>query len=118
MEHLYKNYKKYLDNMLYKAERDHYGKLFESYKSNMKKSWELIAEIINKRRKGSTKGNFVSQDGLPLSSKEVADNFNNFFVNVGPTLANKIPNNHVDPLSYMNVRNEHSIFLEPVTVEK
>lgn len=83
----------------------------------MKKSWNLIAEIINKKSgKQNTKGNFVSEDGLPLSGKEVANNFNNFFVNVGPTLAGKIPNNNVDPLSYMNGRNQHSIFLEPVSV--
>ena len=44
----------------------------------------------------------------------MANNFNDFFVNVGPTLASKIPNNGVDPLSYMNTRNENSIFLEPV----
>ena len=37
-----------------------------------------------------------------------------FFVNVGPTLASKIPDNGVDPLSYMDTRNENSIFLEPV----
>ena len=56
-----------------------------------------------------------SSDGLPLSGKEVADNFNNFFVNVGPSLANKIPQVDKDPLSYLHNRNEHTIFLEPVT---
>ena len=48
----------------------------------------------------------------------MADGFNNFFVNVGPTLASKIPNSDVDPLTYMNQRNEHSIILEPVNIDE
>ena len=116
MEFIYKNYKKYLNNILFKAEQTHYDNLFDSYKSNMKKSWELIAEIINKQsRNSSNKGKFLSKEGLPLSGLEVANNFNNFFVNVGPTLASKIPGTDIRPLSYMNPRNEHSIFLEPVS---
>ena len=53
-----------------------------------------------------------------MSNKDVANNFNNFFVNVGPNLANKIPENNTDPISFMKSRNCYSIFLEPVTVEE
>ena len=38
MEFTYKQYKKNLDKILYKAEKDHYEKLFQSHKSNMRKS--------------------------------------------------------------------------------
>ena len=84
---LFTKYKQYSDGILYKAERAHYDKLFDSYKSNMKKSWELIAEIINKKSgKRSSKGNFVSKDGQPLSEKEIANNFNDFFCECGADL--------------------------------
>ena len=117
-ELIYKQYKKYLSQILYRAEREQYDNLFQSYKSNMKKSWELIAEIINKKSNKRTKSNFLSKEGLPLSGKDVATNFNNFFVNVGPTLAGQIPESQVDPLSYMNSRNAHTIFLQPVTFDE
>ena len=98
MEFIYKNYKKHLDGILYTAERAHYDKLFDSFKSNMKKSWELIAEIINKNStRDSAKAKFLSKEGKPLQGLEVANNFNIFFVNVGPTLANKIPSKMQSP---------------------
>ena len=118
-ELIYKRYKKYLNSILYKAEQSHYENLFNSYKSNMKKSWELIVEIINRKSsKKTSKGKFTSSDGVPLRGKDVADNFNDFFVNVGPTLASKIPNTNVDPLAYMKSRNDYSIFLELVNVDE
>ena len=50
----YKHYKKNLNIILERAEKDHYNKLFESYKSDMRKSWQLISEIINKKQKKET----------------------------------------------------------------
>ena len=114
MELIYRKYNKRLSGILFKAERDHYDKLFDSYKSNMRKSWQLIAKIINKNSRSRRKPTFTGETGLPLSDKQVANNFNNFFVNVGPSLAQKIPNNNVDQLSYMSTRNTHSILLKQV----
>ena len=37
---------------------------------------------------------------------------------MGPSLAKKIPNNNVDPLSYMGNRNTHSILLKQVESEE
>ena len=88
-ELIYKNYNKRLSGILYKAERDYYDQKFNSFKSNMKKSWELIGKIINKKSSSRRKASFTNETGLPLSDKQVADNFNNFFVNVGPSLARK-----------------------------
>ena len=50
----YRHYKKNLNIILERAEKDHYNKLFESYKSDMRKSWQLISEIINKKQKKET----------------------------------------------------------------
>ena len=36
-------------------------------------------------------------------------------MNIGPTLAKKIPNTSVDPLCYIPERNVDTIFLNPVT---
>ena len=37
--------------------------------------------------------------GLPLTDKQVDDNFNNFLVNVEPSVAKIIPTYDVDPIS-------------------
>ena len=113
-ELIYKNYNRQLNGILFKAERDHYDKLFNSHKNNMKKSWELIGKIINKKSHMRRKVTFTGEAGETLTNNQVADNFNNFFVNVGPSLAKKIPVNNVNPLSYMGNRNIHCILLKDV----
>ena len=45
----YVKYKRALQRIMKKAERDHYTGLFEKYKGNIKKSWELIKEVVNKK---------------------------------------------------------------------
>ena len=77
-EHFYKRYRNDLHTAMLKAEREHYDNLFMSYKSNMKKSWELITEIINKKST-HRKTKFYSDNGSIIESKDVANNFNNFF---------------------------------------
>ena len=110
----YKKYKNKLTGILHKAEKDHYDKLFEANKNNMKKTWELISEIINRKRPHKAIPNCMDGSHADNDDKTIADNFNKFFVNVGPSLASKIPSNNTDPLSYMNPRNPNSIFLAPV----
>ena len=45
----YKVYKSKLNGLLRKSEREHYATLFEENKHNLKKSWSLLKEIINKK---------------------------------------------------------------------
>merc|ERR1712237_203496 len=96
----YKHYKKNLNIILEKDEKDHYNKLFESHKSDMRKSWQLISEIINKKQKKKQMNHFPNTD-----DEVVANNFNQFFVNIGPSLAKKIPNTSIDPLRYIPKKN-------------
>ena len=46
---------------------------------------------------------------------EIANKFNEYFVNVGPNLASKIPDNTVQFTSYLTNSNIYSVFLDPVT---
>ena len=45
----------------------------------------------------------------------ISEKFNDFFVNIGPTLAKRIPIIDKSPLSYMQFSINESIFLAPVT---
>ena len=44
----------------------------------------------------------------------IADKLNEYFVNIGPTLAKDIPSNTLTPLHFMARRIQDSIFLNPV----
>ena len=74
---------------------------------------------INKNQKPQTQSRFKIGDNLITSDKNIMCNkFNDFFVNIGPTLAKSIPQVDKSPLSYMGNRLTESIYLEPVTEKK
>ena len=82
----------------------------------MKKSRGIIKQIINRNQKPHIQNRFKTGDNLITSDKNIICNrFNDFFVNIGPTLAKSIPKVNESPLSYMGNRLIESIYLEPVT---
>ena len=61
--------------------------------------------IINKYQKPQTQSRFKIGDNLITSDKNIICNkFNDFFVNIGPTVAKSIPKVNKSPLSYMGNR--------------
>ena len=97
------------------AEKKYYQDLFTRYKSDMKKSWNVMKSIINHNKmpiyqtKFKYNGNEIS-DGNDISNK-----FNDFFINIGSTLANAIPHTSKSPLNYLGASVSETIFLSPVT---
>ena len=58
----------------------------------MKKSWGVIKSIINKNQKPHIQGRFKIGENLITKDNELISNkFNDFFINIGPTLAKSIP---------------------------
>ena len=92
-EREYKNYKNLFEKLRKKGKQSYYSSLIEKYKNYSKKTWQIMKEITGKKR--------INSDGLPKMLKtetgfiydqeQIANEFNNFFTNVGSNLANKIP---------------------------
>ena len=70
------------------------------------------------KKKGSTEfPTHFELNGTNIVNKQImADEFNNFFVNVGPNLAMNIPvvNNAASVYDYMGQQNLNSMFINPV----
>ena len=93
------------------AERKYYADLLESNKSNLKKTWDILKTIINKKKVHKVNENFkLSDDSITSDKKVISENFNNFFVNVGYNLAKRIPNVNVSPRDFMGYRLMESIY--------
>ena len=70
----------------------YYQKQFERYKSDMRKTWATINEIISKKlKKTGFPKHFLDNDRIITDDKDIANCFNNFFTNIGPNLAQDIP---------------------------
>ena len=82
----------------------------------MRYSWKLINEVINKSNlKPELPDCFKRNESLITDPTEISNNFNEYFVNVGPNLAAKIPIREVHFSTFLGERSSNSIFLEAVT---
>lgn len=86
-----KKYSSVLQTCRRKAKADYYKKDFEKRKDNIKETWKGINNILNRKDKNSQFPTHLVVDGRIVSDdQEIAEAFNNFFINIGPALSNAI----------------------------
>ena len=84
------------------------------HKNNLRKSWEIIKDVIKKKKKIDLPDKFNIDDDMVTNKLEIASNFNNFYVNIEKKLSNDIPTNSGDPLTHIKAAVPNSIFVESV----
>ena len=86
-----------------KSKRNYYSHLIDLYKYNINKTWDVMKEIIgNKRVTNAPLPNFITLKNREIfDKKEIAETFNNYFVNIGPNLATSIPENKMTFQNYI-----------------
>ena len=83
--------------------KNHYTNKFYILKNDSKKTWKQINDLISSRNKYKQHNYFKANDSILTDHTDIANNFNSYFTNIGPNLANKIQNvNPMNPLSYLN----------------
>jgi hypothetical protein len=112
---LYKKYRNKLHHILRIAEREHYQELILNNKNNLRKTWAVMKEVINKKKSSVRVDHFMSNNRKITNNGEISNLFNDFFINIGTSLAQKIPPSNHSALSYMGIPHNKSIFLQPVT---
>ena len=86
-----KTFAKIVNKSIREAKKKYYANQFLTYKNDSKKIWQKIREILNKTRKTSNFPTSFKLDGKLITDKQtIADQFNTFFTEIGPKLANKI----------------------------
>ena len=89
---LYKAKKNMVTDLIRISKKGFYSDFFKENKSNLKKTWEGIRGLINVNKKANN-----SIDKLIVQNKEVtnpadmASSINSFFVNIGKSVDQKIP---------------------------
>ena len=84
-------YNRILKQSIRQAKQIHYHKSFTKFKHDIKNTWSTIKGIINKSQPRTDFPEYFMQNGTKLSDyNTIANGFNNFFVNVGPKLAQEI----------------------------
>ena len=95
------NYSKILQQTLRRAKFSYHKDLFTKFKDDSKKTWQHINDILCRKKVSTEFPEFFLVDDCPIYDKNhIANRFNNFFVNVGPSFSERIPEPR--DLSYKN----------------
>ena len=87
------------------AKSNYYRRELERHSNNLKKYWKVINDILNRgKRIISVNSEFEIDSTLTNDSKEIANGFNRYFVQIGETLARQCPAQGTDFHSYLRNR--------------
>ena len=68
----------------------------------MKKSWKIMKSVIgNKRESHQTNKRFIINNNIIENELRIANEFNNYFVSIGPTLAAIQLTTNLNPLDFL-----------------
>ena len=96
-----KEHKTLLNKLLRKAKKEYYASQFKKLTNDCKRTWQLLREITGKKAKKSDPPSYFKKKIESLDRKNstqikisddqtIANEFNNYFANVGPNLSTKI----------------------------
>ena len=84
-------YNKILKETIKQAKHQYYHYIFDKYKKDIKNTWKTIKEIMNKNKNSKEMCKKFTIDGKIVSQpQEIANSFNIYFNEIGPSLAAKI----------------------------
>ena len=100
-----------LNHLLRIAKRDYYDKKLTEYKSNVKNTWRILNEIINRRQCNLTRPSAFRVADREISDPvEIANGFCDYFTNLGPSLVGKIPTSNKPFSSFLKSDVVNSVF--------
>ena len=82
----------------------HYNELFNKRNNSVKNLWNTFGKIVNpnKYKKKKTIDTIIANE-IPITNPtRIAEHFNDYFCNIGTTLASKIPNYPETVESFLN----------------
>ena len=109
-----------LNTIIAAAKRTHYAHLFDDFKSDARKTWHTIRQIIdNNGNKFEFPQCFHINRLRVTNNKDIANKFNELFVNIGSKLANSIKSNTNDiPFtSYLKNKTSSAFSFSEITEE-
>ena len=93
----YKTKRNLIKILTRKAKRDYYTTFFEENRTDIKKTWEGIRNIVNINKKSRVSPTILNYKNEIKSNKmDMAESFNDFFVNIGNGIEEKIPKSNTN----------------------
>lgn len=110
----YKNICNEINKEKRKEKQTYYDRLLQENKNNIKKTWRILNQAINKHNdKHDLPCIFEINNRDESNCKNIANKFNEFFSTIGSELAGSIPTNQTDYKSYLENNTKDTFFLIP-----
>ena len=110
---------KLVNKMRIKLKKEYFNKELCEKIGDLKATWETLNEVIRgrKSRHGGSECMYFSKDGVGITDgKSIAEGFCDFYCNVGPKLAAKIPKDRKHSFKdFLGDKVVDSLFLSPTT---
>ena len=68
----------------------YYKRTFNLYQNDVKKTWTLIKETLQQKKKQELPAEFIWNDQIITDLDEIANKFNTYFINIGHSLSEQI----------------------------
>uniref|UniRef100_A0A3B3C2G3 Reverse transcriptase domain-containing protein n=1 Tax=Oryzias melastigma TaxID=30732 RepID=A0A3B3C2G3_ORYME len=111
----YKTYKNKLISIMRLSKKEYYSSIIEKNKNNIKNTWNILNKLIKQgKQKDNLPTHILTNDGCSLRQpKEIANEFNNYFSNIGSKLAINIPETHQEDDVIRRIpKQDKTIFLQ------
>ena len=107
----FKQYRNLIKTLTRRSKNNYFYQYFNSHKKNLRKTWQGIKNIINLNSANSTLPSCINKGDSKLTDPiETADEFNDFFSNIGKKLESKIVKANTTFDKFLKNPNEKSIF--------
>ena len=113
----YKDYRNTLQKLMRQAKMNYYNTKCLESKTNTKRLWNLINEIIGKKTKTETTIDAIKVDNiLRHNPKTITNELGKYFANVGKTYAASVPYSKTSTKEYIEKipSNSKSLFFSPI----
>ncbi len=110
----YVNHRNKLTHIIRISCKQYYLNKFNSYKNDIKNTWNIINNVLGKNKKDPLPTHFNDNNIKISNPRTIAVKFNSFFAEIGPTLASKI-HTTVNFSDFLSAPFQQSIFFNPTS---
>jgi len=111
----YRRYRNVFARILKASKKLYYATEFSKARKNPKKTWELINQAINNTG-SEQKIDKITSNGQEITNKtEIANAFNDFFVDIGKNISESVPPTQKIPENFLQDINPPDMHLNPIS---
>ena len=115
----YQKFKNILTCLICAARRNYYDEKLDIARSNLKHSWKILNEVINRRNVKTPYPASFFKNRVKISNPvDIPNDFCDYFTNIGSNLSSKISPTNSSPNNFSCHSLFESISLQPLTFDK